>query len=330
MSFNLSDYLEATDPPHWLTHNSAWIYHIPMAAVLMKMLRPRSFVELGTFRGDSYMAFCQAAAKLDTPVQCTAVDNWRGDAHAGFYGPAVLDELRATHDPLYGHFSRLLQSDFSAALADFPDGSIDLLHLDGHHTYEAARHDFESWLPKLSDRAVVLLHDTQVREKDFGVWKLWREISSHQPAFDIPYGCGLGMLAIGAHVPKKFLAFIHELNTNPLPILTQFQTLGVRIELLRTVMALVNDLHHTQTALNDWRKFSGQTILQATPNLKAAWDNPRRYAMTITAQTRELVTDARRLASEVIATENQLAARIGIVQEVVHAAEERGTLTQST
>ena len=46
---------------------------------------------------------------------------------------------------------------FAEALQHFPDGSVDLLHIDGRHFYEDVKEDYESWLPKLSDRAVVLL-----------------------------------------------------------------------------------------------------------------------------------------------------------------------------
>ena len=325
MRFNLGDYLEATEAPHWLTHNSAWIYHIPLAAILIKMLRPRTFVELGTFRGDSYMAFCQAAAKIRTGTQCTAVDNWTGDAHAGFYGPEILRELKATHDPLYGSFSRLLRAEFPNALPQFAENSIDLLHIDGHHTYEAVKQDFEQWLPKLSNRAVVLFHDTQVRERDFGVWKLWEELTAKYPHFNIPYGCGLGMLAVGRDVPRNFVDFLCEFRGDDgAAIVTQMQTLGIRIELSRTVMALVNDLHNSQTVLNDWRKWNGQPVIQTTPDVKAAWTNPRQYSMAVTNQTRDMVVESLLMRQNAVALENQLAARIGVVREVVVRAQATG------
>ena len=184
---------------------SAWIEHLPFMLWLIDASRPTSFVELGTHNGASYCAACEAVRALKLDCRCYAVDTWKGDEHAGFYGEEVLDDLRAHHDTRYSGFSRLVRSTFDDAARHFADGSIDLLHIDGLHSYEAVRHDFDTWRPKLSENAIVMLHDTNVRERDFGVFRLWAEIAGDRPHFEFLHGHGLGVAAMGA-APTAALA----------------------------------------------------------------------------------------------------------------------------
>jgi len=199
--FNPLDHPICLQVPDRLTDVRAWHGHIPFAYVLVEMLAPRTIVELGVHKGDSYCAFCEAVSLLDRDARCYAVDSWEGDPHSGYYGEEVYQELKAYHDGRYGTFSRLIRSRFDEAVELFEDGSIDLLHIDGAHTYQAVKSDFATWLPKLSNRGVVLLHDTVVRERDFGVWRLWEELKNRYPNLHFSHSHGLGILGVGQELP---------------------------------------------------------------------------------------------------------------------------------
>jgi hypothetical protein len=181
---------------------SAWTEHIPFAFWLIESLKPNLFVELGTHYGLSYFTFCQAIQKARLKTTCYAVDNWMGDEHAGFYDGTVFDFVKTINEA-YSSFSTLKHLTFDEAISFFDDQSIDLLHIDGLHTYEAVKHDFETWLPKISAKGIVLFHDTHVTERGFGVHKLWEELIQHYPSFEFTHGFGLGILGVGKNIPGK-------------------------------------------------------------------------------------------------------------------------------
>lgn len=180
--------------PNHLVFPNSWVGHLPIASWLMRQLNPSVFVELGTHSGNSYMSFCQTVEEAGLHTRCYAVDTWEGDPHAGNYDDGVHRSLAVAHAP-YARFSTLLRMTFDDALEHVADGSVELLHIDGFHSYEAVRHDYESWERKLAPHAVVLFHDTAVREREFGVWKFWAEITARYPRhLEFTHSNGLGIL----------------------------------------------------------------------------------------------------------------------------------------
>jgi hypothetical protein len=267
--------------PAWLPE-SAWHMHLPFAFACIDLLRPRLLVELGTQKGASYCGFCEASGILNHEMRAVAIDHWKSDEHTGQYDKDTLSILRDYHDPLYSRFSTLRQSTFDEAVSDFADGSIDLLHIDGLHTYDAVRHDFETWLPKLSTRAVVLMHDTDVHKDDFGVWQLWDELIAKYPGYNFPFGYGLGVLLVGKDIPDSFASLAH-MNQDQAELLTNVLAgLGKRVEYLHDVRTLTQSLEHSRELEQyahkvylDYRNDAQMQIKAAQEHIKAMQTPPK-------------------------------------------------------
>lgn len=207
--------------PRKLPH-SAWLGHIPFASWLVETVRPKSIVELGTHNGASFLAFCQAVETQHVSARVFAVDTWEGDEHAGFYGNEIYAELRDYQQRHYAGISEMMRMRFDQALEYFAEGSVDILHVDGLHTYEAVREDFETWRSKLSRRAVVLFHDSSVRERGFGVWQYWSEICSQFPSFEFTHTHGLGVLLVGEEQPQELLRLAEAARMGQFATINQF------------------------------------------------------------------------------------------------------------
>jgi glycosyltransferase involved in cell wall biosynthesis len=195
---------------------SAWTGHLAFLNALIGLARPSRIVELGVDKACSFLAMCDACRTHGFDTELIGIDTWTGDPHAGAYdGDAIYNNL--TIQLLWSYpMARLIRSDFTTARERVPDGIIDLLHIDGYHTYEAVSHDFSTWFSSLSDRGICMFHDIAVKERDFGVYRLWDELKTKWPSIDFQHCFGLGILFVGENQPPAVKEFLSIWNSSEL------------------------------------------------------------------------------------------------------------------
>ncbi|MFZ4464343.1 MAG: class I SAM-dependent methyltransferase [Bacteroidales bacterium] len=311
--------------PRFNEKPSAWVEHIPFAFFLIEKIKPRVFVELGTHFGNSYFAFCQAISEIKINCKAYAVDQWTGDEQAGNYGDEVFEYVDRIHSNHFAEFSVLLKMTFDEALANFSDQSIDLLHIDGLHSYESVKHDFENWLPKMSDQGVIVLHDTNVHEKGFGVWKLMEEIRGKYLSLEFIHGHGLGIICVGKNIDPEMLEFVGN-GKNDFFTLQLFAVLGRNISITSQLDSKKEELDLLSHQLEEQRNLFNQHQEQFINDIKNLQNtevnhliqldkyekenhllNESNYKNQIEIQNKLLTINS--LEDELIKTKNQLANR---------------------
>ena len=179
--------------------NWAWAGHKFFAYDFVRNFKPKRIVELGTHKGTSFFSFCQAVKDEGLDSELNAIDTWKGDEHAGLYGEEIFDGVMDIKNSYYGSLNiKLIRKLFDDAVGAFEEGSIDLLHIDGLHTYEAVKHDFETWLPKVCTDGVIFFHDICEKTDDFGVYKLWAELKERYATIEFDHSHGLGILFVNS------------------------------------------------------------------------------------------------------------------------------------
>jgi predicted O-methyltransferase YrrM len=172
---------------------------------VLKKRNPRVIVEIGTATGGSLCAWCALAADDATIISI----DLPGGIHGGGYAYWRTFIYRQFTRP--GQTLHLLRADShqTETLAQLkkllPPGGIDFLFIDGDHTYEGVKKDFEMYSPLVRPGGYIAFHDTVVHppEIDVHVNEYWRDIRVkysktmefiESPTY--PIGLGIGVIEL--------------------------------------------------------------------------------------------------------------------------------------
>jgi predicted O-methyltransferase YrrM len=113
-------------------------------------------VEIGSYLGASALFLASGIKERLGHLYC--VDTWKNDAMSE--GP------RDTFNEFLSNINEFLDNNiitpmrgYSTEVAKTFDKEIDLLFIDGDHSYKAVKANIESYLPKLRDKGIVIFHD---------------------------------------------------------------------------------------------------------------------------------------------------------------------------
>ena len=176
-----------------------WMYY-----ALARILRPRTVVVIGSWRGFTPLVFGKALG-----------DNLEG-GRVVFIDPSLVDDFWKDPESVRRHFSsygvdniehfRMTTQEFIKTEEYRGLSDAGLVFVDGYHSEEQAEFDFEAFAPRLALQGVVLFHDSiHVRNSTFyGVDREYEHrvcclidrlrLRSDLQVFDMPFASGVTLV----------------------------------------------------------------------------------------------------------------------------------------
>jgi predicted O-methyltransferase YrrM len=166
---------------------------------LLQQRKPRVVVEIGTANGGTLSIWCAVA---DPQAAIVSID-LPGGIHGGGYPRwKSLIYRRFAQPKQCLHLLRVdshLSSTLDHLKTILPPEGIDFLFIDGDHTYEGVKADFEMYSPMVRRGGLVVFHDicTHPPEAKCDVDTFWREIQTKHKAWEYVDNPNQGFYGIG-------------------------------------------------------------------------------------------------------------------------------------
>jgi predicted O-methyltransferase YrrM len=180
---------------------------------LVRRHRPNVVVEIGTAYGGTFYALCQVAPSRSTLV---SLDLPGGDFGRGYRSDTVALLRRLAKRRQIVHFLPLDSHEPSSKIVLvelLADAQIDFLLIDGDHTYEGVKADFDMYAPLVAEGGLIAFHDVVPGKpkRVGGVPHFWAEVSERFESLEFVKswkqgGFGIGVVRTPSHAEAADLS----------------------------------------------------------------------------------------------------------------------------
>ena len=125
--------------------------------MILDIVRPGFVIaEVGSFAGVSSDLF----ARYCSMVYC--IDIWDSGAIGNGIEPDLMAKAEVMFDSVWNAHKKVIEpiQGMSVEVAQqFEDGSLDMVYIDGEHSYKSVCADIQAWLPKIKPGGWITGHD---------------------------------------------------------------------------------------------------------------------------------------------------------------------------
>jgi cephalosporin hydroxylase len=154
---------------------------------LLSKLRPKTLLEIGTANGGTLFLFCQIASPTATIISVDLPSGPFGGGYPEWKIP-FYKSFATNKQKLY-----LIREDSHASttlkyVEKILEGhKLDFLFIDGDHTYEGVKKDFEMYFPLVRKGGIIAFHDIMEHSPETGceVSMFWDEIKHSYSSLEI-------------------------------------------------------------------------------------------------------------------------------------------------
>lgn len=149
--------------------------------VVLEREKPKNILEIGTAGGGSLFLISQVASNGAKIISIDLPGGIHGGGYPTWKGSLYKQSILPTQKLILLRENSHHNSTHSKVVKILGEEKLDLLLIDGDHTYSGVKRDFELYSPLIKNNGIIALHDIVKHppELNCGVDRFWKEIRNN-------------------------------------------------------------------------------------------------------------------------------------------------------